>query len=96
MASAILCISCLEFIHIYHACCRISLCTCQEHKYSKEWYKHGEVVGIKKDKRHAFRFGQHCAKTKEEKLKLGEEVCERLRAGRDITAVEVWVNSQCM
>ncbi len=81
---------------MHDVCCSISLCTYQEHKYSKEWYKNGECVGIKKDKKHAFRFGRGCAKTKDEKVKLGEEVCEKLRAGRDITAVEAWVNSQCM
>ncbi len=81
---------------MHDECCSISLCTYQEHKYSKEWYKNGECVGIKKDKKHAFRFGRGCAKTKDEKVKLGEDVCERLRAGRPITAVEVWVNNQCV
>ena len=53
-------------------------------------------MGIKKDGKQVFSFGRGCAKTKDEKIKLGEDVCERLRADRPITAVEVWVNSQCM
>ena len=52
-------------------------------------------MGIKKDGKHMFRFGKGCTKTEDEKRKLGEEVCEKLRAGRDMTAVQVWVNRQC-
>ena len=80
---------------MHDVCCSISLCTCQEPKYSKEWYKNVKCVGIKKDGKHMFRFGKGCTKTEDEKRKLGEEVLEKLRAGRDMTAVQVWVNGQC-
>ena len=68
----------------------VSLCIQETQLYTKEWCKNG-VVGIKMGSKQIFSFGFGCGKTKDELMKLGDEVIERLTFKHHTTCVAHWV-----
>ncbi len=68
----------------------VSLCMQEPQLYTKKWCKN-EVVGIYMGSNHIFSFGFGCDKTKDELMKLGDEVIERLTFKHWTTSVAHWV-----